>query len=515
MKRLSFSLLAIIILSFVIVQSCSTEEEESVAPVVQTPQPEPEPDPVEYSLTVSAADGGTVSTEGGTYDEGTEVTISATANEGYRFTGWEGNSSTSDSLTITLNSNQTYQALFELIPIYTLTVTTSEGGTVSSEGGEFEDGTEIEITATANEGYRFDGWEGIDSNENTITLTVTSDTELSPIFTEAILPTNPNDISLRQYWGEIVEFEPEFFFADNITSFKRNGILNSNKIITEYFGNYGPTEWWITNSSSSVEDINKLRQQFCQRRLDRNENWTYPNEPNADYDSCMSYGWFEFPDNFLANGVWEIGYNLVVLDESEIGSIYKNYEFNIQLHEYFHVVQVNTILPKSTNEGGDWGYYIPSFFNEGSARFYQEYVFRKLALEGVNIDIQGSLNYQNEPMKNTFRRMREDLQNCWEEFPDFYNIYYDSIYICNPYVIGAWGVAFLMSKKGDGDYDSFWKSFYPLIKDKLIENNNNFRTTFSQAMKEFYGLTLEEFNEEFKLFLQLPIEQQLEIIPDI
>ena len=42
MKRLSFSLLAIIILSFVIVQSCSTEEEESVAPVVQTPQPEPE-----------------------------------------------------------------------------------------------------------------------------------------------------------------------------------------------------------------------------------------------------------------------------------------------------------------------------------------------------------------------------------------------------------------------------------------------------------------------------------------
>ena len=49
----------------------------------------------------------------------------------------------------------------------------------------------------------------------------------------------------------------------------------------------------------------------------------------------------------------------------------------------------------------------------------------------------------------------------------------------------------------------------------MIENNNDFRTSFSQAMKEFYGLTLEEFNEEFKLFLQLPIEQQLEIIPDI
>ena len=212
MKRLSFSLLAIIILSFVIVQSCSTEEEESVAPVVQTPQPEPEPEPepVEYTLTVSAAEGGTVSNEGGTYDEGTEVTITATANEGYRFTGWEGNSSTSDSLTITLNSNQTYQALFELIPIYTLTVTTSEGGTVSSEGGEFEDGTEIEITATANEGYRFDGWEGIDSNENTITLTVTSDTELRPIFNLIILA--PSSYEVDEYWGKIVEFENDVFF---------------------------------------------------------------------------------------------------------------------------------------------------------------------------------------------------------------------------------------------------------------------------------------------------------------
>ena len=93
------------------------------------------------ALTVSAAEGGTVSAEGGTYEEGTEITITATPSEGYRFTGWEGNDSTNESLTITLNSNQTYQALFELIPIYTLTVTTSEGGTVSTEGGEYEEGT--------------------------------------------------------------------------------------------------------------------------------------------------------------------------------------------------------------------------------------------------------------------------------------------------------------------------------------------------------------------------------------
>ena len=62
MKRLSFSLLTITVLSFILVQSCSTDEEETITPTVQTLEPEPEPDPVEYSLTVSAADGGTVST---------------------------------------------------------------------------------------------------------------------------------------------------------------------------------------------------------------------------------------------------------------------------------------------------------------------------------------------------------------------------------------------------------------------------------------------------------------------
>jgi hypothetical protein len=205
--KLSLSLLSICILSFGFIYSCSTEEEESVAPVVQTPQPQPEPEPVEYTLTVSAADGGTVSTEGGTYEEGTEVTITASANEGYRFTGWEGNDSTNESLTITLNADQTLQALFELIPIYTLTVTTSEGGTVSSEGGEYQEGTEVEVTATPNEGYEFVGWEGSDETSSELTFSINSDLDLSPIF--QIIQT---DESLYYSSGDIVPIEPIIFY---------------------------------------------------------------------------------------------------------------------------------------------------------------------------------------------------------------------------------------------------------------------------------------------------------------
>ena len=59
MKRLSFSFLIVIVLSFILVQSCSTDEENTVAPVVQTPEPEPSA-PTQYSLTVTAGEGGTL-----------------------------------------------------------------------------------------------------------------------------------------------------------------------------------------------------------------------------------------------------------------------------------------------------------------------------------------------------------------------------------------------------------------------------------------------------------------------
>ena len=42
-----------------------------------------------YTLTASAGDGGSVSTLGGSYNKGTQISITATANSGYRFTGWD------------------------------------------------------------------------------------------------------------------------------------------------------------------------------------------------------------------------------------------------------------------------------------------------------------------------------------------------------------------------------------------------------------------------------------------
>lgn len=111
------SLSPIYILFLTLVFSCSTEEEDiTPPPTVQQPSPEPEPQaPTQYTLTVTASEGGTVSTEGGTYDEGTEVTVTATPDDGYEFIEWDGNDNQSNSFTISINSNLTIQANFQII----------------------------------------------------------------------------------------------------------------------------------------------------------------------------------------------------------------------------------------------------------------------------------------------------------------------------------------------------------------------------------------------------------------
>ena len=113
-----FLLISVFLL--VILYSCSPEE-ETKAPTntVQSTTPEPEPETpapvvVQYTLTVTAGEGGSV-TNGGTFDEGTSVSVTATPNEGYEFVGWEGIANQNNiSLNISLNSNLSLNAIFSV-----------------------------------------------------------------------------------------------------------------------------------------------------------------------------------------------------------------------------------------------------------------------------------------------------------------------------------------------------------------------------------------------------------------
>ncbi len=127
--------------------------------------------PQTYTLTVVANNDawGTV-TGSGTYTEGTEVTLTAAANDGYYFDRWS-DGDTNDTRVVTVTANATYTANFAENgthnTYYTVTVTSNndEWGTVTGSGEYIEGSTAI-ITATANSGYHFVEWN--DGNTDTV-----------------------------------------------------------------------------------------------------------------------------------------------------------------------------------------------------------------------------------------------------------------------------------------------------------------------------------------------------------
>ena len=138
-----------------------------------------------YTVTVTSANDsmGTVS-GGGEYAFGSEVTITATAAEGYRFVSWS-DGDTNNPRIITLTGDTTFIANFTL-DNYTVTVTSANDsmGTVSGSG-EYVFGTEVTITATPNEGYRFVSWNDGNTN-NPRTIKITENATYIAIFEEGV-----------------------------------------------------------------------------------------------------------------------------------------------------------------------------------------------------------------------------------------------------------------------------------------------------------------------------------------
>ena len=65
---------------------------------------------------------------------------------------------------------------------YNISITSSEGGTVSTYGGSYKAGSTLTISAKSDQEYVFSEWMGIESVDNPLNLTVNSDFNISAIF---------------------------------------------------------------------------------------------------------------------------------------------------------------------------------------------------------------------------------------------------------------------------------------------------------------------------------------------
>ena len=117
---------------------------------------------ITYTINASAnpADGGTI-TGTGNYAYGQNITLTATANDGYIFANWTENGfvvSSDAEYSFTVTSDRTLVANFGATT-YSVTASANptEGGTIEG-AGDYVPGQTVYLIATANEGYTFVNW---------------------------------------------------------------------------------------------------------------------------------------------------------------------------------------------------------------------------------------------------------------------------------------------------------------------------------------------------------------------
>ncbi|HXV93843.1 MAG TPA: Calx-beta domain-containing protein, partial [Pseudonocardia sp.] len=116
-----------------------------------------------HDLTVQSSAGGRVdlAPAGGTYLEGSVVSLLAVPDPGFAFTGWGGDlGGVANPTSIAMDGPRSVTAGF--LPLYDLEVATSGAGSVSLDppGGPYLAGTLVGLTATPDPGWAFVGWSG-------------------------------------------------------------------------------------------------------------------------------------------------------------------------------------------------------------------------------------------------------------------------------------------------------------------------------------------------------------------
>jgi len=159
------------------------------------------PEVTRYNLTVSSAEGGSVTTPGEgtfTYDEGKVINLVAKPDEDYRFVNWTGDigeiADVEDATTtITMKDDYSVTATFA-VKQYALVIHSTEGGSVNTPGENaytYEKGEVVNLMAVADEGYVFINWTGgvstvADVNTASTTITMNGGYSITANFAKGI-----------------------------------------------------------------------------------------------------------------------------------------------------------------------------------------------------------------------------------------------------------------------------------------------------------------------------------------
>lgn len=153
----------------------------------------------DVDVTSSSPEAGlvTVFPIGSSFDEGTEMTLTANRNFGYKFDSWVDSNtqevvSTDNPYVFNLNADVNLSAKFSPLTTYTLDVKALNGaanymidispaGNIVNGDRKYEAGTVVTLTAAENQIFTFNNWSSGSSNAST-TVTMDSDVEIDAVY---------------------------------------------------------------------------------------------------------------------------------------------------------------------------------------------------------------------------------------------------------------------------------------------------------------------------------------------
>ena len=257
MRKL-YSVFAVLVVLF----ACSKDD-------TTTPEPEPVQVP-KYTVTIKAGDGGTVSSAGGTYNKDSQFSVTATPNAEYLFQAWsDGN--TDNPRTIKVGADLTITANF-VKKQYDLTVTVVGDGAVAEEvviqGGRYNSGSQIKLTATAAEGWEFTSWTGaIESTDNPVTVTLDGAKEVTATFTRKKFDLTITIEGEGTVTEEVVVQPAQY---DYETQVKLTAVPETGWEFTAWSGDLESTENPVTVTVEEAQNITATFTQLPSIYLDTN-----------------------------------------------------------------------------------------------------------------------------------------------------------------------------------------------------------------------------------------------------
>ena len=163
--------------------------------------------PLPYTLTLNGSLGGSASFSGtNPFSYDSNVSITATANAGYTFTGWTGlgvTNSDASSTTVHITQDRNLSATFETVDFSLIVLQNlSNAGTVTG-GGFYQAFESIPVSASINPGYQFSHWlgSGIEEPLNPQTrILLTKDSLITASFSLSEFSQYIEAVALNDSW---------------------------------------------------------------------------------------------------------------------------------------------------------------------------------------------------------------------------------------------------------------------------------------------------------------------------